>query len=60
MKNYLIILSALVTLLPFLFIIQHFTEKIWLHEYEYFVLVVIFIVGLLLHTREKKNNQPGS
>lgn len=60
MKNYLLFIGALVILLPFLLIIQHFTGKIWLHDREYFALVAIFLVGIFFYKQDQKNKQPNS
>jgi len=54
MKNYLVFLSILVILIPVLMIIQSFTGKDWISSKEYFYLVVIYTMLVILYQGNKK------
>jgi len=54
MKNYLIFLSILVILIPVLMIIQSFAGKDWISSKEYFYLVAIYTMLVILYQGNKK------
>lgn len=54
MKNYLIFLSILVILIPVLMIIQSLMGKDWISGKEYFYLVAIYTMLVILYQGNKK------